>query len=805
MTLKIKKAAVLGAGVMGAAIAAHLANAGIECLLLDIVPPELTDADRAAGLDENSPAWRNRFAANGLQAATKSKPASFFSRSLAKRVSVGNFEDDLKRLAGVDWVIEAVVENLKIKQNLLGKVAAVIGADCIVSTNTSGLPVGDIAAGLPVKVKKRFLGVHFFNPPRYLKLVEVIPGAETDPAVVDFMAEFCEARLGKGVVRCKDVPNFVGNRIGVFDIANALKIMADHELSVAALDAIIGKALGRPGSAICGTMDLVGLDVGMHVMKNLYDAVPDDEMRDYFIPQEFMQRLVENRWLGNKSRQGFYRKGKDDSGKLIKEMLDYRTLTYVPREKPRFKTLDEARKVPGGFKGGLGFLFAAEDEVGQVVRAYLCRNFAYAAGRIPEICDDILAIDNCMKWGYNHKLGPFELWDIVGLENGVAAMGQLGIPVPEKVTTMLAGGRTAFYEQRADGRWYYDFAAGDYRREELKPQIILLPALKARQKLVTGNAGASLIDIGDGVACLEFHTKMNAIDIAVGEMIYESCDIVERDFEGLVVANHADNFSVGANLFEVFVTIQKGDWDILDDMVKKFQYANMRLKFLDKPVVVAPAGMTLGGGCEVAMHGDRCQAAGETYMGLVEVGVGVIPAGGGTKEFMVRVTEGLPEGTVENGLNLQTLYQKAFETIGTAKVATSAVEAMEHGFIRRTDGISMNRDRQLHDAKEVVLGLSRFYTAPTPARVPVMGDNFRGMAEAILFNMRSGNYITEYDLHVARKLVWVLSGGDCAEGTFVSEDELLDREREAFLSLCGESRTQDRMMYMLKNGKPLRN
>ncbi|MBN2705480.1 MAG: enoyl-CoA hydratase/isomerase family protein [Deltaproteobacteria bacterium] len=805
MTYQIKKAAVLGAGVMGATIAAHLANAGIETLLLDIIPFELKPEDEAKGLTRESPAWRNRFAESGFKGALKAKPAAFYAPRLAELVKIGNFEDDLGKLAGVDWVIEVVVENLKIKRDLLARVEKIIGPDCILSSNTSGLPINEVGAQLTSAVKQRFLGTHFFNPPRYMKLLEIIPGPETRAEVVSCMSSFVENVLGKGVVVCKDVPNFIANRIGVFDIANAINIMQDHDLSIPELDAIVGKALGRPGSAICGTMDLVGLDTGIHVMKNLYDAVVDDEMREIFQAPEFMLKMVEKGALGNKSKQGFYKKTKDAKGKRLKLALDYKTGEYVAYEKPRFPELKEAEKTPGGFAARLKYLFNSPGPVGAVVRAYLCRNFLYALNRIPEISDNLYAIDNAMKWGYNHRMGPFELWDTVGLEASLAAFKELKLKTPKVLTAMLKAGIQSFYQKRQDGLYAYDFANQEYQLIKVNPKIILLPALKASGGVVLSNPGATLLDLGDGIACVEFHTKMNSIDADVVGMLNQACDVVEKDFAGLVIANHGANFSVGANLFEVFVTIQKGDWDILEAMVKGFQDCNMRLKYLSKPVVTAPAGMALGGGCEISMHGDYCLAAGETYMGLVEVGVGVIPAGGGTKELMIRATEGIPEGTIANGLNLQTYYQKIFETIGMAKVATSAVEAKDFGFIRKSDAFCINRDHQIHEAKQVALGLSCFYRKPEVPLIPVMGDNFKGMIDAVLFNMRSGNYISEYDLHVARKLAGILAGGDCAEGTLVSEQLLLDLEREAFLSLCGEQKTQDRIIYMLKNGKPLRN
>ena len=805
MTYQIKKAAVLGAGVMGATIAAHLANAGIETLLLDIVPFELKPADEAKGLTKESPAWRNSFAERGLKGAIKSKPASFYSKQVAKLVKTGNFDDDLEKLAGVDWVIEVVVENLEIKQSLLAKVEKIINSNCILSSNTSGLPINEVGSKLSAAVKERFLGTHFFNPPRYMKLLEIIPGPKTTPEVIDFVSDFCENVLGKGIVVCNDVPNFIANRIGVFDIANAMTIMLEKGLTISELDAIIGKALGRPGSAICGTMDLVGLDTGMHVMQHLFEAAVDDEKRDIFNAPDFMVKMVKDGRLGNKTRQGFYKKTKDESGKRVKLVLDYNTGEYVAFQKPRFDVLKEARKTPGGFKASLKFLFASPGKVGDVVRAYLCNNFLYAANRIPEISDRIDAIDNAMKWGYNHKLGPFELWDAIGIEATLPVFKSLKMKLPKALNAMLKAGFKSFYEKREDGLYVFDFAGQKYEKIAVNPKIVLLPSLKSKGGIVVENEGAALIDLGDGIACVEFSTKMNSIDANVVGMLNQACDLVEKDFKGLVVANHGANFSVGANLFEVFVTIQKGDWDILDAMIKGFQDCNMRLKYLEKPVVVAPAGMALGGGCEISMHGDYCLAAGETYMGLVEVGVGVIPAGGGVKELMIRTTEGIPDGTIASGLNMQTYYQNIFETIGMAKVATSAIEAKEFGFIRKNCAIAINRDHQIYDAKQIALGLSHFYKKPVAPMIPVMGDNFKGMLDSVLYNMRAGNFISDYDLHVATKLAGILSGGDCAEGTYVSEQLLLDLEREAFLSLCGEAKTQDRIIYMLKNNKPLRN
>ena len=806
MAYEIKKAAVLGAGVMGATIAAHLTNAGIECVLLDIIPFELTDADKAQGLTEKSPAWRNRFAANGLEGALKSKPASFYTKKNASLIRVGNFEDNLGWLSDVDWVIEVVIENLKIKQDLFAKVEKVVKPGCIVSTNTSGLPIKDITAQMGGRLKEHFLGTHFFNPPRYMKLLEIIPGKETKPEIISYMTKFCEQVLGKGVVICNDVPNFIGNRIGSFDISNAIHIMIEKDMKIEELDAIIGKSLGRPGSSIFGTLDLVGLDTAHHVMANLYAAVPDDEMREMFVQAEFMGKMMELKWLGNKTKQGFYKRVKEANGKSSKLVLDYKTMQYVPTEKPRFPSVSDARKKSdSGIAAMLKVMFNGTDVAGEVTREYLCNNFIYAANRIPEICGTIVGIDNAMKWGYNHQLGPFESWDAVGVREAVDVMKKLKKKVPKKIEEMLKKGIESFYLKKDDGLYYYDFDKKEYVPLAPNPRIILLPDLKDRNKVIAKNASATLVDIGDGVACLEFHTKMNAVDGGMIEMIFNSCNIVEKDYLGMVVGNHGANFSAGANIFQVLMGIQRGDWDILENLIAEFQNANMRMKYCFKPVVSAPAGLALGGGCEMAMHAAKCQPCGETYIGLVEVGVGVIPAGGGCKELMVRLTEGIPDGVIEAGMNLQHLYAKAFENIATAKVATSAVEGMELGYIRKTEGISLSRDQQLWDAKQIVLGLSKFYKKPNPVTIPVMGENFRGMAEAVLYNMKHGKYASEYDCHVARKVAHILSGGDCAEGTMVSEEEILALEREAFLSLCGEKKTQDRIMYMLNTGKPLRN
>ena len=802
--MAIEKAAVLGAGVMGAAIAAHLTNAGVECLLLDIVPREISEADRRKGRTEKDPAWRNSIAAASLAHLLQARPAPFYTKKNASLIKAGNLEDHLSRLSEVDWVVEAVVEDLKIKQELFARVEKFVKPDCLVSTNTSGLPIKDIAKRFSPSFRKNFLGTHFFNPPRYMKLLEIIPLPETRREIIACMVKFCEESLGKGVVVCRDVPGFVANRIGNFDMATAIRLMLELHLKIEEVDAIVA-GLGRPRSAIFGTLDLVGLDVAHHVMMNLHEALTGDEKRDIFKPPAFMAAMLERQWLGNKTRQGFYKKAKDESGLDVKLALDYRRMEHAPPVSPDFDSLRQAKKAKGDVIGMIRTIFDGEDGACRFAREYLCRNFLYAAGRVSEICAGIVSIDRAMKWGYNHRLGPFEIWDAVGVRRAVSVMEDLGLEAPAKVLEMLAAGCESFYIKKEDGLYVYDFEEGGYVKEEENPRIIILSSLREREKTIRRNVGASLVDMGDGVACLEFHTKMNSIDDDVMQMISDGCDLVERDFLGMVVGNNDVNFSAGANIRKLLPLCRAGDWPTLGLMVSAFQRVNMRLKFLSRPVVIAPAGLTIGGGCEIAMHGAVCLPCGETYMGLVEAGVGLIPAGGGCKELTLRLTEGIPEGILEAGLNLQHFYLKALENIAKARVAGSAQEAMELGYIRKAERISMNRDRQLWEAKQAVLGLAPLYKKPRTSLIPVMGEAFRGLAEVVLYNMRQGNYLSDYDVHVAKKAAWVLSGGDCPEGMLISEQEILDREKEAFLSLCGEPKTQERISYTLETGKPLRN
>ncbi len=802
--MPIEKAAVLGAGVMGASIAAHLANAGVECVLLDIIPPEVREKDRLKGWTEDTPAWRNSIAYNALAALLKARPAAFYTGKNASLIRTGNLKDNLNWLSDVDWVVEAVVEDLKIKQELFARVEKCVGADCIVSTNTSGLPIKDISAHLGYRFKKNFLGTHFFNPPRYMRLVELIPLRETSKKVLRRMTTFCEEYLGKQVVVSRDVPGFIANRIGNFDMATAIRLMMEMEMSVEEVDAIVGN-LGRPASSIFGTLDLVGLDIAHNVMTNLHNALTGDEKRDVFAPPGFIDEMMNRRWLGNKTGQGFYKKTKSDGGRDVKLALNYRTMEYTPQAVPESASLSRAKEKKGDASEKIRIMLDGADSASQFAREYLCRDFLYAAGRVSEVCENILSLDRAMKWGYNHQLGPFETWDAVGLRKSLPLMEGMGLDVPAKIKDMLAAGCETFYRRKADSRYFYDFEKKGYVKEDVNPRHIILASLKERGKTVRHSAGASLIDLGDGIACLEFHTKMNAVDDDMMQMILACCDLVEKDFVGMVIGNNDLNFSAGANIQKLLAHCRQGSWELIGQAVSAFQGLNMRLKYLSRPVVTAPTGLTLGGGCEIAMHGAACRPCGETYMGLVEAGVGLIPAGGGCKELLLRLTEGIPDGLLEAGLNLQHYCIKAFDNIAQARVSTSAQQAVELGYIRKGENITLNRNRQLFDAKQAALAIAQFYRKPRPALIPVMGENFRGLADVILSNMRQGNHISDYDAHVARKAAYVLSGGDCPEGTLLAEQEILDREKEAFLSLCGEPKTQDRIKHMLETGKALRN
>ncbi|MCL0095367.1 3-hydroxyacyl-CoA dehydrogenase NAD-binding domain-containing protein [Dehalococcoidia bacterium] len=810
MKRKIRKAAVLGAGVMGSTIAAHLANAGIPTYLLDIVPGELTEEDKKRGLTPESPAFRSKLARKGLENALKASPAAFYVPEDAKLVTPGNFDDHMQLISDVDWIIEVVMENLEIKKALLKRVEQFRSPGTIVTTNTSGISVDRMSEELSQEFKEHFLGTHFFNPPRYMKLLEIIPGKSTRKEIVDFMASFCEKQLGKGIVFAKDTPNFIANRIGVHGMVGTIKTMVEDGYTIEEVDAITGTPMGRPKSATFRTADLVGLDTLVHVARNVYDNVGEKERSEFAIP-EILTRMVEMGLLGDKTGKGFYRKVKTDKGSEI-HALDYKTMDYAPLKRAAFPVLDGLKKVENPAER-IKTLVYSEDRAGRFAWKAVKKLLLYCADKIPEIADDILSVDRAMKWGFNWELGPFEVWDAIGVTESVKRMEAEGEEIPDNIKQMLSLGRERFYERR-DGRLYFfDFQKSDYLEIEDKPQIIILPSLKERKRLIKSNAGASLVDLGDGVACLEFHSPNNAIGTDIIQMLNYSIKEVEENFEGLVIGNHGRNFSVGANLMLLLFESQSRNWDAIQLIVKQFQDACSRIKYAEKPVVAAPSGMALGGGCEICMAANRIRASAETYIGLVEVGVGLIPAGGGNKELLLANIEWVPpvvpsaaspEGSQPDLLPYVT---RTFDTIARAKVSTSGRDARNLGFLRPQDKVTVNPDHLLYDAKETVLAMAREGYSPVRPRddIRVTGRTGRASLELIIYTMREGGFITDYDGHIARKLAYVLTGGDVAPNTLVTEEYLLELEREAFVSLCGEKRTQDRMRHMLQTNKPLRN
>lgn len=803
---RIHKVAILGAGTMGARIAAHFANAGVPSFLLDIVPP---DADGPA---------RNKIAAAGLEGAKKSKPAAFFEPSLARLVTVGNFEDDLKQLANVDWIVEAVVENLEIKRSLLKKVEAIRKPGTIVTTNTSGLPVGKIAEGFSEDFRRSWFGTHFFNPPRYMRLLEIIPTPDADRALIEAVAHFCDTQLGKGVVYAKDTPNFIGNRIGTFSVLNVMRLMQEMDLSIEEVDALTGHAVGWPRSATYRTIDLVGLDILGHVVGNLTQNVRD-ERSELRIP-EFFQKMVERKWLGDKSKGGFYKKIKGPDGKDEKLALNWKTLEYHPQQKPKFAALEMAKNVEEtharvrmllGLDGGAH----KGDKAAEFLWASLSDLWTYSANRIPEISDSVVEIDRAMRMGFNWELGPFELWDTAGVETTVARMKKEGRPVAANVEKLLASGRKSWYEDAPKtpaGRTYFDLATGAAKPVDIASGVWSVEVAKKSNGVVKKNSGASLVDLGDGVGCIEFHSKMNSLGADIIALITQTLkpggagDV----FDAFVITNDAQNFSVGANLMLLLMSIQEEEWDEVDMAIRAFQGMNQAVKFSPKPVVVAPFGLALGGGCEISLHAASRQPHAELYMGLVEVGVGLLPGGGGCKEMLLRAVESAssirPDGRGES-VELMEAMKKAFETIGTAKVATSAHEARALGFLSDRDRISMNRERVLSDGKARALELVRAGYEPPVARtdIPAPGENILAALKMGVYLMHQGGYISEHEHKIGTKIAEVLCGGNVTPGTPVSEQYVLDLEREAFKSLCGERKTQERIQHTLKTGKPLRN
>ena len=803
MNQKIKKAAVLGAGVMGSAIAAHLANVGIPSFLLDIVPPEMTEAEKKKGLTFESPEVRNRFAILGKNRIQESKPASLYLKEDAELISVGNFEDHLSWVSQADWIIEAIIEDLNAKRELFKKLIPFLKEGTVISSNTSGISINKMCDGFSRDFEERFLGTHFFNPPRYMRLLEIIPAPSTSKSTIERMADVGEKILGKGVVYAKDTPNFIANRIGAFATAITIRTMMEDGYRIEEVDQITGPAMGRPKIATFKLADLVGLDVMAHVSKNLYESLPEGKEREYFVFSSFIQQMIKNQWLGQKTQQGFYKRVKRE-GKDETLVLDYEKLDYRPQEKVNLPSVEMGKNIENTGER-IKSLIMSPDRGGQFVWKVLKKTLLYSAEKIPEISDDVVNIDRGMRWGYNWELGPFEQWDAIGLKSSVKRMEKEGEKIPPLVEQLLSKGYSSFYEKK-DGRLsYFDLGAGQYQEKEEKPEIIILPSLKDQKRTVLSNPGASLIDLGDGVACLEFHSKMNSIGADTVQMMREALKEVEEKFDGLVIGNQSENFSVGANLMLMLFEIQDENWDDIEAMVKAFQDVLMAIKYFEKPVVAAPFGLTLAGGCEICLACAKMRAAAETYMGLVEVGVGLIPGGGGTKEMLLRCTEGIPPGVAD--ADLLPFVRQAFETVAMAKVATSAKEAQKMGYMRPTDKITINRDQLIHDAKRTVLDLVREgYRPPRPKKnIKVMGERGYALLQMGLFYMREGGYISQYDEHVAKKVAYVMSGGNLPDGSEVTEQYILDLEREAFLSLCGEPKTQARIEHMLAKGKPLRN
>ncbi|TCP55599.1 3-hydroxyacyl-CoA dehydrogenase [Tumebacillus sp. BK434] len=779
MERKIRKVAVIGSGVMGAGIAAHLANVGVPSLLLDIVPQGAED--------------RNALAKRGRDGLLKQKPAALYSPHNLALIEVGNLEDDLHRLADVDWIIEVVVENLAIKQSLFEKLEGVVRPGTIVSSNTSGLSIAAMVEGRSQAFREHFLGTHFFNPPRYMKLLEIIPGPDTKQDVLDFMAAFAEKRLGKGVVFAKDTVNFIANRIGTYGLMVTVQEMIKRGLGVDEVDALTGPVIGRPKSATFRTLDVVGLDTFVHVANNCHDSVTDVAEQATFVIPDFLQQMVERGMLGQKTKQGFFKK----EGKEILA-LDYETLEYRPRQKLKSASL-EAAKLQKTLKDKVRALVYGKDAASEFLWSVLKRTLLYTAERAEEIADDIVNIDKALKWGFNWETGPFETWDLLGVAKSVERMEAEGDTVPAWVKNLLASGKKSFYEEAAGHKSFYTLH-GDFQGIEEKKEIISLAALKEQNKVIKKNTGASLIDLGDGVAALEFHSLNQAIGADIIQMMFYAAEEVSKNYKGLVIGNQAKNFCVGANLMMILMEAQDDNWEEIDLIVRQFQNATMALKYLDKPVVAAPFSMTLGGGAEVCFPADKIQGAAESYFGLVEVGVGLLPGGGGNKELLLRNIENAAPGT-----DLQPMVNRAFETIAMAKVSTSFREGQELGYFRKSDEMTVNNDYLLYDAKQSVLAMAENYRAPVQKKIKVVGEAGFSVLKLGAKQLQLSGYASAHDVKIAEKIATVLSGGRIAAGTEVTEQYLLDLEREAFLSLCGEPLTQQRMQHMLTKGKPLRN
>ncbi len=791
-----KKIAVIGAGVMGSTIAAHLANAGMDVLLLDIVPNELTEDEKKAGLTLDDKKVRNRFSQTGLDRAIKSKPAAFYLKEYARLIETGNLEDDISKIKDCDWVIEVVVENMDIKKKLFTeKIIPNYTPGTIVSTNTSGLSVNEMAEVMPDEMRKHFLVTHFFNPPRYMRLLEIVPTKWTLSEVVEKVANFSKQRLGKGIVYAKDTPNFVANRIGVFSIFNCFKIMTEMDMTIEEVDAVAGPPTARPKSAAFRTCDLVGIDTLVHVGKNSYELLKNDESREIFKIPDFVQKLVDEKHLGNKTGIGFYKKEKENGKKII-YYYDYKTGEYVKGTRPKFASVESVKMIDDPAKR-IKTLISNKDKAALFAWRNLRDTLIYSYRRIPEIADDIVNIDNGMKWGFNWELGPFEIFDAIGVKHFCKRCEEENVELPEGLKEV-----EKFYKFENGKKYYWDIVGKEYKEVPMDKTVIDIQILKHQNREVEKNGDASIIDMGDGIFLIEFHSKMNSVGGGVLTMVNKAIDRAEREGIGLVIGNQGKTFSAGANLMLLATAIAEGAWDDINLMVKQFQKTSMRIKYSKIPVVAAPFHMVLGGGCEFCLHADAINALAETYMGLVEMGVGLIPAGGGTKELCLRAIE---MAKLYN-TDVQPFIVKYFMNIGTAKVSMSAAELYGMGYMRHGDSITMNPDNLLYDAKQKALALARNYRPDKPkVNLKAPGRDIAATIKSQLFNMKHGKFVTEYEEYMGQILAEVITGGDVPAGTLITEEYILDLEREAFLKLCGQKKTLERIQHMLLKGKPLRN
>lgn len=800
MNRAIRKVAVVGSGVMGSRIACHFAGIGVQVLLLDIVPKELNEAEKAKGLTPESKQFRNRIVNDALQATLKGKPSAVYTKDIIKNISTGNIDDDLPKIADCDWVIEAVIERLDIKQQIFTKIEQYRKAGTLITTNTSGIPIHLMNEGRSEDFQQHFCGTHFFNPPRYLRLLEIIPAPHTKPEVISFLMEYGDRHLGKTTVLCKDTPAFIANRVGVFGFMAVFSGMQQLGLNVDEIDTLTGTVMGRPKSATFRTGDVVGLDTLVHVAKALPENVPHDEMKDLFRLPPFLEKMIENKWLGDKTGQGFYKKVKGEKGQSEILTLNLQTMEYGPKQKSRFATLETAKPIDD-LKQRLKALYAGQDKAGEFYRLFHHLLFAYASNRIPEIADELYKIDDALKAGFGWEIGAFESWDVLAVAKVAEQMQAAGTPAAAWVSEMLSQGFTSFYKTENGKRKYYDIKTKAYQPIPGTDTFIILEHLD--EKVVWKNSACKLYDIGDGVVALQWNTKMNTIGGEVLEGVQKSIAIAEEQYKGLVIANSGANFSAGANVGLIFMFAAEQEFDELDMAVRQFQAATMRMRYSSVPVVVAPHGMTLGGGCEMCLHADAVQAAAESYIGLVELGVGLIPGGGGTKEMALRAAD----RNIKEDIEVNYL-QQLYINVGTAKVSTSAHEAFDNFILRKGyDNISINPDRRITDAKRKVLQMHELgYTQPAPRNdIKVQGRGGLGGLMAGLHGMWRGNYVTDHDKLVAEKLAYVMCGGDLTQATLVSEQYLLDLEREAFLSLCGQRKTLERLQSILQTGKPLRN